>query len=89
MPSQTFVSTRRLPRDGALVEERPGPVDQVLPAEQQAVFLPALGLWLQAQANLSQTSGFLVFAHLTVDLGDGVFDQSQRANQGLVLLCVS
>lgn len=86
--SQTFVSSRRLPGDGALVEERPCPVDQI-PAEQEFIFLPALRLWLQAQADLSQASGSLVFAHLIVDLGDGVSDQSQTVNQNLVLLRVS
>lgn len=86
---QTFVSSGRLPRDGALVEERPGASHQVLPAQQQAVFLPALRLWLQAQADLSQTSGFLVLVHLLVDLGDGVFDQSQAISQSPLLLCVS
>lgn len=83
------MSTGRPPRDGALVEERPGPVEEVLPAEQQAVSLPALRLWLQAQAHLSQTGGLLVLAHLVVDLGDGVSDQSQSVNQSLVLLRVS
>lgn len=86
---QTFVSSGRLPRDGALVEERPGASHQVLPAQQQAVFLPALRLWLQAQADLSQTSGFLVLVHLLVNLGDGAFDQSQAVSQSPLLLCVS
>lgn len=57
--------------------------------EQQAVFLPALRLGLQAQANLSQARGFLILADLVVDLRDGVFDQSQTLDQRLLLLRVT
>lgn len=82
------MSSGRLPRDGALVQERPGAVDQVLPAEEQPVLLPALGLGVQAQADVPQTGGPLVLAHLLVDLGDGDPDQSQAVDQGPVLLRV-
>lgn len=80
------MSPGRLQRDGTLVQERPGAVDQVLPAEEQPVHLPDLRLGVQTQADLPQTGGPLVFAHLVVDLGDGDSDQSQAVDQSLVLL---
>lgn len=87
--SQTFLSTGGLPCDGAFVQQRPVSLDQVLPAEQLTVLQPALRFWLQTQADLFQTSGFLVFTDLIVHLRDRVFDQRQSLYQRLVLLCVS
>lgn len=87
--SQTFISTRGLPCDGAFVQQRPVSLDQVVPAEQLAILQTALRFWLQTQAYLFQTSGFLVLTDLIIYLRDGVFDQGQTLYQRLVLLCVS
>lgn len=87
--SQTFLSSGGLPGDGALVQQRPVSLEQILPAEQLAVLQPHLRLCLQAQDDFSQASSFLVFADLHVHLGDGVFDPHQALHQRLVLLCVS
>lgn len=70
------------------MQQRPGSLDQVLPAEHLTVLHPALRLWLQTQADLPQASGFLVFFDLIVHLRDAVFDQCQTLYQRLVLLCV-
>ena len=71
------------------MQQRPVSLDQILPADQLPLLQPALRLWFQAHADLSQTSGFLVFADLIVHLGDGFFDQCQTLHQRLVLVCVS
>lgn len=85
---QTFLSDGGFPGDGAFVQQRPVPLDQVLSAEQLAVFQSAHWLWLQAQADLPQPSGFLVLADLLVHLRDGVFDQLHSLHQRPMLVRV-
>lgn len=87
--SQTFLSTGGLQGDGSFVQQCPVSLEQILPAEHPAVLQPALRLWFQAQADLSQASNFLVFTDLSVHLGDGVFNQRQTLYQRLVFVCVS
>lgn len=60
---------------------------QVLPAKHSAVFDFALRLWLHLVVDVSQPAALLVQVDLGVDLDDGVFDQSQRPRQVLVLRC--
>lgn len=88
MPYDTFEPARSsFPVDCALVQQPSPALRQVLPPKHSAVFDFPQCLWLHLVVYVSESRVLLVDINQSVDLNDGVFNQTQCPSQILVLLC--
>lgn len=70
--------------------QQPSPaLCQVLPAKHSAIFDFPQCLWLHPVVYVSESRVLLVEINQRVDLDNGVFNQTQRPSQVLMLFCTS
>lgn len=88
MPYHTFEPARSsFPVDCALMQQPSPALCQVLPAKHSAIFDFSQCLWLHLVVYVLESRVLLVEINQSVDLNDGVFNQTQRPSQILMLLC--
>lgn len=71
------------------MKQPPPALCKVLPAKHPAVFDFSQRLWLQLDVYVSESRVLLMEINQRVHLYNGVFNQTQRLSQVLVLICTS